>query len=109
MSGKMTKAELIEVLHAGCPFSRKDIHTLIDAFLEQIKVGMLSGKTIELRGFGTFEIRMRKGRKRARNPKTGEIVSVEDHGVACFRPGREMKKDAWDFNQVVTKQEDASE
>jgi nucleoid DNA-binding protein len=47
----------------------------------------MTGKTVELRGFGTFEVKKRKGRKRARNPKTGENVAVKDHGVATFRPG----------------------
>jgi Bacterial nucleoid DNA-binding protein len=95
MAGKVTKAELIEALHAGRTLNRKEIHSLIDALFDEIKGAILSGKTVELRGFGTFEVKLRKGRKRARNPKTGEIVSVEDHGVAAFRPGRELKKAAW--------------
>jgi integration host factor subunit beta len=95
MAGKVTKAELIEALHAGRTLNRKEIHNLIDALFEEIKGAILSGKTVELRGFGTFEVKLRKGRKRARNPKTGEIVSVEDHGVAAFRPGRDLKKAAW--------------
>ena len=95
MAGKVTKAELIEALHAGRTLNRKEIHSLIDALFDEIKGAILSGKTVELRGFGTFEVKLRKGRKRARNPKTGAIVSVEDHGVASFRPGRELKKAAW--------------
>lgn len=95
MAGKVTKAELIEAIHASTTLNRKDIHGLIDSLFEEIKGAILSGKTVELRGFGTFEVKLRKGRKRARNPKTGAIVSVEDHGVASFRPGRELKKAAW--------------
>jgi integration host factor subunit beta len=95
MAGKVTKAELIEALHEGRALNRKDIHGLIDSLFEEIKSAILSGKTVELRGFGTFEVKLRKGRKRARNPKTGAIVSVDDHGVASFRPGRELKKAAW--------------
>jgi nucleoid DNA-binding protein len=95
MAGKVTKAELIEALHADRTLNRKEIHGLIDALFDEIKAAILSGKTVELRGFGTFEVKLRKGRKRARNPKTGAIVSVEDHGVASFRPGRELKKAAW--------------
>jgi nucleoid DNA-binding protein len=98
MAGKVTKAELIEALHAGRSLNRKDIHGLIDSLFDEIKGAILSGKTVELRGFGTFEVKLRKGRKRARNPKTGAIVSVEDHGVASFRPGRELKKAAWDVD-----------
>ena len=49
---------------------------------------------MEFRGFSTFEERQRKGRTHAQNPKTGETVSVEDHGVAAFKPGRELKQKA---------------
>ncbi len=97
MAGKITKAELIEALHESSNLHRKDIHILIDSLFDEIKRAVLSGKTVELRGFGTFEVKLRKGRKRARNPKTGEIVSVEDHGVAAFRPGRELKKSSWNL------------
>ena len=95
MAGKITKADLIEAIHTNGVLNRKDVHGLIDALFDEIKGAMLAGKTVELRGFGTFEVKKRKGRKRARNPKTGEIVAVEDHGVAAFRPGRELKKGAW--------------
>ncbi|MBN1520022.1 MAG: integration host factor subunit beta [Spirochaetales bacterium] len=95
MPSKVTKAELIDALHERSNLGRKDIHALIDGLFEEIKRAILSDKAVELRGFGTFEVRIRKGRKRARNPKTGEPVSVSDHGVAVFRPGRELKLEAW--------------
>jgi len=107
MAGKVTKAELIEALHAASALNRKDIHGLIDSLFEEIKSAILQEKTVELRGFGTFEVKLRKGRKRARNPKTGAIVSVEDHGVASFRPGRELKKAAWDIKPRSGAQEEA--
>ena len=92
---KLTKAEIIDNISTKIGINRKDIHVIIDEFLEQIKEALLADRTIELRGFGTFELRTRKGREKARNPKTGEIVPVKDHGVAAFRPGRELKKLAW--------------
>lgn len=90
-----TKADLIEAIHTNGNLNYKEVHGLIDVLFGEIKAAMLAGKTVELRGFGTFEVKKRKGRQRARNPKTGEIVAVEDHGVAAFRPGRELKKGAW--------------
>jgi integration host factor subunit beta len=95
MTGKTTKADLIEAIHTNGNLNYKEAHGLIDALFDEIKGAMLAGKTVELRGFGTFEVKKRKGRQRARNPKTGEIVAVEDHGVAAFRPGRELKNGAW--------------
>ena len=96
--GKLTKAEIIEDIHASVKVSKKNIHEVLDLFFEEVKNGLLEDRVIELRGFGTFEIKLRKGRT-ARNPKTGESVSVENHGVATFRPGRELKQKAWDLRE----------
>ena len=96
---KLTKAEIIENIHNMEPtISRGDIHTVIDMLFDELKDGLADGKVIELRGLGTFEVRSRKGKDHARNPKTGEKVSVEDHGVAVFRPGKELQNKVWDIN-----------
>lgn len=92
---KLTKAEIIESIYEKLGINRKDIHNVIDEFFEEVKSGLDEDKVVELRGFGTFEIRTRKGRERARNPKTGDIVPVSAHGVAVFRPGKELKQIAW--------------
>ena len=88
---KLTKIDLVESVYLNTKIEKQDVQKFIDNLLEQLKSSMSDGKTIELRGFGTFEKRLRKGRSKARNPKTGEIVSVEPHYVAVFRPGRELK------------------
>ena len=88
---KLTKIDLVESVYLNTKIEKQDVQKVIDNLLEQLKLSMSDGKTIELRGFGTFEKRLRKGRSKARNPKTGEIVSVEPHYVAVFRPGRELK------------------
>ena len=93
---KLSKAEIVENISPLVKASKKNIHRIIDLFFEQIKAGLLGDKTIELRGLGTFEIRTRKGRK-ARNPKTGDSVVIGNHGVAHFRPGRELKQKVWDL------------
>jgi nucleoid DNA-binding protein len=95
---KLTKAEIIEQIYPRVKVSKKNIHTILDLFFEEIKAGLLEDRIIELRGFGTFEIKLRKGRK-ARNPKTGAAVEVHDHGVAVFRPGRELKQKAWSLRE----------
>lgn len=64
----------------------------MDGIFGSIKNGLLQERTVELRGFGTFEVKLRKGKEKARNPKTGEIVSVPSHKVAVFRPGSDLKE-----------------
>ena len=102
MEEKLTKAAIIESLHNKLSLSRADIHRVIDELFEEIKDGLKEDRVIELRGFGTFEVRTRKGREKARNPKTGELVAVDTHGVAIFRPGKELKDCIWDLRDAKT-------
>jgi len=93
----LTKAEIIDAIFEKNGLNRKDIRDIVDLFLEEIKTALISRKVIELRGFGTFEIKIRKGRQKARNPRTGEILSVNSHGIAAFRAGRELRQDVWNL------------
>lgn len=94
---KLTKAVIVENLHNKLGINRNEIHEVVDAFFEEVKNGLKEEQVIELRSFGTFEVRTRKGRNKARNPKTGEVVSVDTHSVAVFRPGKELKDLVWDI------------
>ena len=92
---KVTKADIVDALYTKTGMERRDVYKLVDLLLEEIKNSLISYNTVEFRGFGTFEIRIRKGRVRARNPKTGEILSVSPHGIAAFRAGKEIKQKVW--------------
>lgn len=96
---KVTKIDIINSIYEKTGFDKHDIQTLLDCFLDETKTNLEEGATIELRGFGTFEPRLRKGRSVARNPKTGELCSVEPHYVAAFRPGKELKEKLWDLKK----------
>jgi integration host factor subunit beta len=93
---KFTKADIVDSLYQKTGMSRKEIRTIIDLFIDEIKDSLMSRLVIELRGFGTFEVKVRKGRP-ARNPRTGETISIHSHGIASFRPGRELKQDVWNI------------
>jgi len=75
--------------------NRREVRRVLDLFMHEVKAALVRGCVVELRGFGTFEVKVRKARPKARNPKTGESVSVLSHGVVAFRPGRELKHDVW--------------
>ena len=98
---KITKAELVDQVYEKTGIARKDIKISVDKIFEEIKEALSGGHVVELRGFGTFEVRRRKGRVRARNPKTGENISVNSHGIAAFRPGRELKQGVWNIVEAV--------
>lgn len=86
----LTKAEIVEEVNEKLSLTKKDIARVIDLFFEIVKDGLKDGKHIELRGFGTFEVKTREERE-ARNPKTGESVVVPKRRVPYFRPGKELK------------------
>jgi integration host factor subunit beta len=92
---KFTKADIVDAVYDKTGMNRKDVGKVIDLFIHEVKAALMKRYVIELRGFGTFEIKMRKARPRARNPKTGEIISIRPHGNVAFRPGRELKQEAW--------------
>lgn len=92
---KVTKFDLVESVYNDVDCEKKVVQAVLESLLEQIKNSLKSGSTIELRGFGTFELRLRKGRAKARNPKTGEILSVQPHYVAAFRSGQDLKNALW--------------
>ncbi len=98
-ASKLTKAQIVESISDEVDVSKKDIHYIIDQFFDEVKSALLEDKVVEFRGFGTFEVRTRKGRERARNPKTGETVQVRNHGVVVFRPGKELKEASWSLRQ----------
>jgi len=90
---KFTKSDITDSLYEKTKMNRKDIRQVMDCFIDELKDALIDGYVIELRGFGTFEVRMRKARKKARNPKTGQTVSTNSYGSVAFRPGRELKRD----------------
>lgn len=88
---KIKKVDLIDSVHESTKIEKKDIQIIVDSFLDELKSAMENGNNIELRGFGTFELKLRKGRSNARNPKTDELVSVASRYAATFRAGQELK------------------
>jgi len=86
----MTKADLVEKVAERTGLTRTDVAVVVDSFLDTIKKTLETGHNIEVRGFGTFKIKIRKSRK-ARNPRTGEVVPVPDRKVPVFKPSNEFK------------------
>jgi len=64
-AGRFTKADIVDSLYDNTGIDRKDIRKVIDLFFDEIKTALARRDVIELRGFGTFEIKVRKGRSRA--------------------------------------------
>ena len=97
MSKKFTKADIIDALYEKTGMNRGEIRGAIDLFIDEMKDALMRRQVIEIRGFGTFEVKVRKARPRARNPRTGETISIRSHGAVSFRSGRELKQSVWNI------------
>jgi integration host factor subunit beta len=87
----MIKSELIHrVADKNLHLHRSDIEKVVNAVLEEIR-SALARQDMELRGFGSFTVKVRSARP-GRNPKTGSLVSVPETAHAAFRTGREMQR-----------------
>jgi integration host factor subunit beta len=86
----MTKSELVNAVALKFPdVTQKDVEIAVNGIFEGMQKHLAEGGRIELRGFGSFEVRTRRPRQ-ARNPKTGEKVSVGSRRTVVFYPGKEL-------------------
>jgi integration host factor subunit beta len=98
----LTKADLIEDVLRISELPRKESETIVETIFESIIDALQKGDKIEIRGFGSFRTRQRRGRI-GRNPKTGAKVDVPPKKIPFFKPSKELK----DF--VNSSENDASE
>ena len=69
---------------------QKDIIKIVDIFFGTLSKAIIKNDRVELRGFGTFDVKNREARM-ARNPKNGSIVAVSSKKIPFFRMGKGMK------------------
>jgi len=87
----MKKTDLIELISKQSKISRIDARHLIEIILDEVSSAITSGKGVEVRGFGVFYKRYRKGRIGI-NPRTGEKTEVSEKFVPFFKPGKLLKE-----------------
>ena len=98
-ANKFTKADIVDALYEKTGMSRGEIRNTVDLCIDEIKEALVRRQVIELRGFGTFEVKVRKARPRARNHRTGETITIRSHGIVAFRSGRELKQAVWTISE----------
>ncbi len=86
-----TKHDLIASVANFTGLTQSDTRIVVEELLQTIGNILVEGKTIEIRGFGTFYTKVRKPRP-ARNPKTGEVVPLQKRVVPLFKYSSELKK-----------------
>tara|TARA_R110002124_G_scaffold174233_1_gene341828 strand:- start:7833 stop:8174 length:342 start_codon:yes stop_codon:yes gene_type:complete len=88
----MNKTGLIELLLGKhTKLNYRQVDDLVRETLEFLSNQLANERRIEIRGFGSFSLHYRAPRT-GRNPKTGELVQLEERYVPYFKPGKDMKE-----------------
>jgi integration host factor subunit beta len=88
----MIKSDLVSrTWHQTPHLYLHDVEKIVDAIFDEIIASLARGKRIELRGFGTFSVKIHEART-GRNPRTGALVPVPKRAHPHFKTGKEMKE-----------------
>ena len=86
----VTKADLVAEVERVAELHRKESETAVETIFDSIIAALQADDKIEIRGFGSFRTRERRGRT-GRNPKTGAKVEVPPKKIPFFKPSKELK------------------
>ena len=86
----MTKSELIQALAGKSNIAPELVRDIVETTIAMMKQQLMDGGRIEIRGFGSFEMREYGGYK-GHNPLTGESVDVKPKRTPFFKCGKELK------------------
>lgn len=84
------KGELVDMIAKKSELSKKDATSALNAILSAIEEALKNGDSVRLIPFGSFEVRLRKGRT-GRNPRTNQEIQIPERKVPAFKPGKALK------------------
>jgi DNA-binding protein HU-beta len=88
----MNKTDLIKQVAIQSELTKPQASLAVDAVLESIQQALQNGDSVQLIGFGTFEVRERAARE-GRNPHTGEaLTQIPASKVPAFKAGKALKE-----------------
>lgn len=86
----MNKAQLISGIADNAGVSRRVAERLLNATIETIADALEKGDSVQLVGFGTFEVRHRAERV-GRDIHTKEPVKIEAQNMPVFKVGKPLR------------------
>ena len=86
----MNKTELVAAMAEQAGISKKDAEKALKAFTDVVADELKKDGKVQLVGFGTFEVAVRKERD-GRNPKTKEAMKIAASKAPKFKAGKALK------------------
>ena len=86
----MNKSELTAAAAQAAGVQKKDAERLINAAIDIVAQKLAQGESVQLSGFGTFEVRNREARV-GRNPVTRKTVEIPATKIPAFKASKGLK------------------
>lgn len=86
-----TKKDIVKEVALRTGFDISSVKEIVQIMFDAMCDGLAKDGNIEIRNFGIFKVKKTPSRK-ARNPKTSEIIVVPEKKHISFKPGQMMKK-----------------
>ena len=86
----MTKAELAAKIAADAGLSQAQAKKTLTTILEKITKTLKKEGRFALFGLGVFSV-VKRAKRQARNPRTGEPVTIKAHKAVKFKPAKALK------------------
>lgn len=83
----MTKSELIDMLATHRQVPRQIAEEVVNIFFDEMQRTLYAGGRIEIRGFGSFQVRHYDGYT-GRNPRTHKVIHVPPKRLPVFKPSK---------------------
>ncbi len=87
----MNKSELSIALAKELDLPLRKSEEIVDVVFDTMFDSLADNDRIEIRGFGSFEVRQYDGYT-GRNPKTGEKIAVDGKRLPFFKAGKELRE-----------------
>lgn len=91
----MTRAQIAAKISDATGLSKKETEIVVEGFISCIIECLKENGNIEIRGFGTFKNNVKEPRT-ARNPRTGESITLGKRYIPMFKVSKEFKKTVQD-------------
>ena len=87
----MTKLDIINESSKLTGLTKVETELVLDSILNSIKSSLANGDRVDIRGFGSFIVKMREARE-ARNPSTNEVIKLNHRYIPSFKVSKLLKE-----------------
>ena len=85
----ISRDDIAETINNEFGFAKKECLDIVNDIIEIITEGLKTSNSVKIHNFGTFKLKRKKSRI-GRNPKTKEVVMIQDRNVITFKASRNI-------------------